>query len=455
MPVYLSRFLLRIFGFFLVCECECFEGLEQPELRGSAPFDFLQERTLITVIAEGCRVKMNAQQIIEFVLEPAVSSSSSSSDTSSDTSSNATNTDTNESVDDGQDILLPIMQLLFRGERRYRIQNYLDTVNRWSDAEFREHLRLERLVAYEQIDALSRSEYIPSHDFGKPKITAEWSFLMLLWYVSNTEPLRTVADRFDVSISSVFRVIRRVVSWLISNIGNVIIWPQGNNIIRTSVEFERKKGITKCIGAIDGTHIQIIEPHENARDYCNRKHYYSVILQGVVDVNLKFTNIYCGEPGSMHDARVLRRSPLFHNAQENTERLFPNSTFIIGDSAYPLLRWLIPLFRDNGYLTPQQTEFNYLHSSTRMAVEKAFGLLKGRFRRLKFLELQDMQFISELITACCILHNICVDKGNPYDFDEEVVEGNIDEIFQNEIIDEGGRDAFDRRRALFHEMFPF
>jgi len=90
----------------------------------------------------------------------------------------------------------------------------------------------------------------------------------------------------------------------------------------------------------------------------------------------------------------LRRSNLYQESQNNKEQLFPNTTFILSDSAYPSLPWLVPPFRNNDHLTAQQLEFNYLHSSTRMAIEKAFGVLKDRFRRLKFFnELRDLQFI--------------------------------------------------------------
>ena len=119
---------------------------------------------------------------------------------------------------------------------------------------------------------------------------------------------------------------------------------------------------------------------------------------------MKLTNIYCGEPGSLHDARVLRRFPLYEDSCNNIEDLFLNNTFLIGDSAYPLLSWLVPPFRDNGHLTRQQRKFNYLQSSTRMVVEKAFGLLKSRFRRIKFFtEYRQISFITEIVTAACIL----------------------------------------------------
>ena len=47
--------------------------------------------------------------------------------------------------------------------------------------------------------------------------------------------------------------------------------------------FKLTKGFPQAIGAIDGTHIPIIRPEQSPADYYNRKGYYSIIMQGVVD----------------------------------------------------------------------------------------------------------------------------------------------------------------------------
>lgn len=77
------------------------------------------------------------------------------------------------------------------------------------------------------------------------------------------------------------------------------------------------------LGAIDCTHIRIKKPAENASDYCNRKKYFSINLQAVIDSQMRFINIYCGEPGSLHDARVLRRFLLYNIVNDNRKMLFP------------------------------------------------------------------------------------------------------------------------------------
>ena len=62
---------------------------------------------------------------------------------------------------------------------------------------------------------------------------------------------------------------------------------------------------------------------------------------------------------------------------------------------------MITPFKDRGNLTPQQPRFNFIHSSTRMVIERAFSLLKGRFRRLKYLDMLRIQDIPTVIIAAC------------------------------------------------------
>lgn len=55
-----------------------------------------------------------------------------------------------------------------------------------------------------------------------------------------------------------------------------------------------------------------------------------------------------------------------------------------------------------------EINFNHIISQTRQPIERAFALLKGRFRRLKFLHMSRIDLIPATILACCVLHNICL-----------------------------------------------
>lgn len=117
-------------------------------------------------------------------------------------------------------------------------------------------------------------------------------------------------------------------------------------------------------------------------------------LQAVCDSDLKFLDVFSAYPGSVHDARVFKNSPLYEALQE--------------------------LLRDNGHLSLEEKRFNNAHSSTRVDIERCFRLLKGKFRKLKFLDMHKVKEIPSLIVACCALHNFIIMHENIDDTDIEV-----------------------------------
>lgn len=139
-----------------------------------------------------------------------------------------------------------------------------------------------------------------------------------------------------------------------------------------------------------------------------------------------FTHCFVGYPGSVHDQRIFRLSEL----QEwlgNPEK-FPDDCHILGDAAYKLHQNVIVPYRDNGHLTPSQRNFNFCHSSARVTIERAFGLLKTRFRSLRtVLAMNRIDLIPMFIIACCVMHNICLLRGDEIDLDtvNEAEDNNI------------------------------
>lgn len=92
-----------------------------------------------------------------------------------------------------------------------------------------------------------------------------------------------------------------------------------------------------------------------------------------------------------------------------------------------LPRWLLTPFRDNGHLTGPERNYNLKHAKTRQIIERAFGLLKGRWRRLKFIDMENVDEIPFLVTAACVLHNFCL----------LVDDGGIDEFLEDNDDDDG------------------
>lgn len=124
----------------------------------------------------------------------------------------------------------------------------------------------------------------------------------------------------------------------------------------------------------------------------------------------------------MHDARVFRNSPIYqHLINERNPLLLPEE-HIIGDSAYPLMMNVMTPFRDTGHLTNAQSRYNTKLSSIRSVIERTFGLLKGKFRRLKYMDITDFNLGKKMIAAACVLHNFIQDNIDYNDIDDGVEE---------------------------------
>ena len=98
--------------------------------------------------------------------------------------------------------------------------------------------------------------------------------------------------------------------------------PQEEKLKEIVEGFETLWGFPQAAGAIDGSHIPIIRHDESASDYYNRKGYYSVIMQAMVDHRGLFMDVYIGWPGKVHDARVFVDSFLYHKGMNSI--LFPD-----------------------------------------------------------------------------------------------------------------------------------
>lgn len=65
-----------------------------------------------------------------------------------------------------------------------------------------------------------------------------------------------------------------------------------------------------------------------------------------------------------------------------------------------------------------------MHSKARVAIEHTFGSLKGRWRILKYIDVYSISKVTDIITACCILHNFCLINNEvsldiDYDIEED------------------------------------
>ncbi|XP_071634693.1 putative nuclease HARBI1 [Temnothorax longispinosus] len=290
---------------------------------------------------------------------------------------------------------------------RPRIQNVELVIELYSNYEFKSHFRLER-ATFEYILCVI-SDYLVRKTRGNETIPSRKQLMIALWKMATMDSYRSICDRFDVGRATALRAVRRVTRALFKVADQFISWPSGEQAQIVMRKFKENSRFLNVIGAIDGTHIRIEAPTQNAADYVNRKGYHSLQLQVVCDHRAFITHCYVGHPGSVHDQRIFRQSEVA--TYLNDEEKFPSDSHLLGDSAYVLHEHLLTPFKDNGHLNAAQRYYNFCQSSARVVVERCFGLLKGRMRSLMYtLPMFRVDLMSEYIIACCVIHNMCILK---------------------------------------------
>ena len=88
-----------------------------------------------------------------------------------------------------------------------------------------------------------------------------------------------------------------------------------------------------------------------------------------------------------------------------------------------------------------------------MSIERAFGLLKGRFRRLFYIDCLKPALIVRYIIDSCILHNICIkndDVDESYMHLNEDVDAAISIEDEDELLDNQSSSA--KRDNLLNQL---
>ncbi|XP_032690661.1 putative nuclease HARBI1 isoform X2 [Odontomachus brunneus] len=298
-----------------------------------------------------------------------------------------------------------------RGETVFneKIDNYVErVVPGYSRTIFKEHSRMFPETFEIVLTIIGPGLHAINVSSGRKSISEKKQLLIAIWFMATPDSYRSIATKFGVGKATAFRALRRVTYALHCVAPQFIIWPKDQVAVNVIEQFEKSCGFPNVIGAIDGTHIKIRAPSVDANSYINRKGFHSINVQVVCDSFGRFTHVYAGQVGSVHDSRVFRNSSIARFV-EFPEEYFPSNSHIIGDAAYGIHPHVMVPFRDNGHLTDRQKNFNYCLSSTRMAVERTIGSLKIRFRiLLDCLPLTNTKKVPEFILACCVLYNICL-----------------------------------------------
>ncbi|KAL3625894.1 hypothetical protein CASFOL_030423 [Castilleja foliolosa] len=288
---------------------------------------------------------------------------------------------------------------------------------------------------------------------GKPMLLNDQVALALVRLGSGNS-LISIGDSFGAHHSTVAQVTWRFVEAIEENGLHHLQWPSSEReATEIKRKFEKIRGLPNCCGAIDTTHITMMltssDPEANTWLDSNGNH--SMVLQAVVDPDLRFRDIVTGWPGKMNDASVLQSSNLFKLCQKGERLTGPE--YVIGDSGFPLLPWLLTPYQGEG-LSEIEVEFNKRLVATHVVAQRALTRLKEDWRMIKGeMWRPDKHKLPRFILVCCILHNISIDVEEEVSDDLSLLSSvNHDPGYKQEVcesVDKGGSILRDKLSICF------
>ncbi|XP_068483377.1 uncharacterized protein [Phaseolus vulgaris] len=227
--------------------------------------------------------------------------------------------------------------------------------------------------------------------------TVEEQVAKFLHIIGHNVKNRSVSFFFHRSGETVSRHFHNVLSAILRLEGEFLIQPNGTvvepHILNNSRFFPYFKD---CLGAIDGSHVRADAPH-----FRGRKDWPTQNIFVACDFDMKFTYVLAGF--------MLKRNII---------------------TPYRGVRYHLKEYSRRG---PQNAKelFNHRHSSLRNVIERTFGVLKKRFPIIASgtEPHYDVDTMTKIVLACCILHNFL--RG--IDNDESLLEELDNELLEQDV----------------------
>ena len=137
--------------------------------------------------------------------------------------------ETNEFLDENDDIIYFSVVSSYTRRNLNRVRHFFEsTVPSYFPDEFKSHFRMTRETCELFTQTVMPTGRIRlGNRTGRVAIPPQKQILAFLWSMANQEPARAIADRVNITLSSVNRVLKRVSQAAIDLSGQYIRWPNG------------------------------------------------------------------------------------------------------------------------------------------------------------------------------------------------------------------------------------
>jgi DDE superfamily endonuclease len=306
-----------------------------------------------------------------------------------------------------------------------------DTYQTMGDYYFRRSYRMKYATFVKLADMLKEGIIKCSGAHGTPRgyvngpITHDVRLAVAIIYFSGGRLIDAV-QIFKIGITDAHRSVWYVVEAVNKFGGQMEIeYPADHNeqrAIAAGFAKKSKAGFDKCAGCIDGLLIWIHKPTQNeckatgvgaTKYFCGRKHKYGLNLQAVCDASYRFLDLSLQYGASTSDFFAFNSSCLREKLEE--ENFLCPGFHLFGDNAYVNTYYMAtPYPGQNSNTDRSKDDYNFFHSSIRINIECAFGILVHRWAFLRKCAPAGLSIakIVSLVVCLCKLHNFCIDNND-------------------------------------------
>ena len=291
----------------------------------------------------------------------------------------------------------------------------------YNEQDFERRFRLPRNVfdtIYNKI--LGKSIFIQRKDAAnKLGIHPLCRFVACIRYLAYGGSFDSLDEYCRLSESSIHKSVKAFTKLLIQEFGEKFLNrsptdDECNDILK----YNEMRGFPGMLASWDCTHFSWKKcPVALHGQFKGRKESKTLVLEAVVDCDLRFWFINFGRPGSLSDLNILHQSSivrklLSHDYKIKTKSYTINNTirdymYFLVDGIYPPWSIFVPTIkipRNN-----KEKLFSKQQEGCRKDVERVFACLSQKFQILqKDIRLWYIPDIADILKSCIILHNMCV-----------------------------------------------
>jgi hypothetical protein len=159
---------------------------------------------------------------------------------------------------------------------------------------------------------MSRDAFMELHDmlrpFGLPstnKCDSIEALGIYVWTCAHHSAARQCKYRFERSLDTVSRKVTKIANVMFKWAQTILV-PPDKHYGGVSLRLQKyAPWFDGCIGAVDGTHIEVEVNHGAKADFFNRNKETSINVCAIVNMDGHFTWIGAGKAGACHDQAVL------------------------------------------------------------------------------------------------------------------------------------------------------